>query len=87
MAFGFQNAAITTNAFAVTPSDTARVDALGFFVGGAGAVAVMPVYQETQPTPTPVVFQAPAGAMIPLTISRVMATGTTATNIVAFGPY
>jgi GTP cyclohydrolase III len=83
----FQASAITSNAFVVTPSDTARINALGFFVGGAGAVAVMPAYQEGATPPVPVTFQAAAGSLIPLAISRVMATGTTATNIIAFGPY
>lgn len=77
----------TDNAFAVTPDDDAVISAFGFYVGTTGDVAVMPVYQEGQDSPTPVVFVAvPAGAIISLNICRVMETDTTAGDLVAFGP-
>lgn len=79
---------LTTNdAFAVTTSDTTQVSAVGFYVGVAGNVAVMPVAEEAKASPVAVTFVGlPAGAVISLNISRFMATNTTATNIIAFGP-
>lgn len=74
--------------FAVTPSDTARVSAFGFYVGGSGNVSIMPMGEEGKQNPTPVVFTIPPQGFFirDIVISRFMATGTTATNIVAFGP-
>lgn len=78
---------ITTNAFAVTPSNSTKVSGFGLYVGTTGDVALMPVYQERLASPVAVTFTAcPAGMIIPLAFSRVMATNTTATNLVAFGP-
>jgi hypothetical protein len=72
-------------AFAVTPSDTTLIDAVGFYVGGAGNVTVRPYDQEGKTTPVDVTFTAPpVGTVIHLKISRIKATLTTATNIVAF---
>jgi hypothetical protein len=84
------------NAFPVTPSDTTIVSAFGFYVGGTGDVAVMPFAQESatvqspvngNTTPTAIVFKAcPVGLQVALKISRFMATATTASEIVGFGP-
>ena len=83
----FNATLITKNAQAVTPSDTVRVSFFGIYVGVAGNVTLMPADQEGRTTPTAVLFTAvPAGTIIPLYTSRVMATGTTATGIVGFGP-
>ena len=83
----FNASLVTVDAFDVTKSDTAIISAFGIYVGVTGDVSVMPSKQESAPTPTPVLFKAgPAGTTIHLSISRVMSTGTTATNIVAFGP-
>ncbi len=83
----FNATRVCTNAFAVTKSDTTVISAFGFYVGGAGDVTVMPAYQMGQPTPVAVLFKAvPLGTVIWLNISKVMETGTAATNIVAFGP-
>lgn len=77
---------VTTNAFAVTPSDSTIISAFGFYVGTTGDVAVMPMAQEGG-NATPVTFTAvPAGQIIALVCSRIMSTNTTASNIVAFGP-
>ncbi len=68
---------------AVTPSDTALLsDAThGLYVGGTGDVTV--IFAEDA-TNTPVTFKAvPVGAVLPVSVIRVMATNTTATNIVA----
>ncbi len=68
---------------AVTPSDTAQLsdDTHALYVGGAGDVTV--VFAEDA-TNTPVVFKAvPVGAILPISVIQVRATGTTATNIVA----
>ena len=78
---------ISTDAQAVTPSDSTVVSFFGFYVGATGDVAVMPSWQESEPTPTAVTFKSvPAGAIIPLSVCRIMATNTSATNIVGFGP-
>lgn len=63
----------------VTPSDTAQKSYVGFYVGNAGNVTV------TTETGRDVVFAGlPAGMIITLRITKIKATGTTATNIVGF---
>lgn len=75
-----------SRAVAVTPSDTAEISLVGFYVGGAGNVSVIP----ENPTlsggnPVAVVLNSvPAGAYINLRVRRINSTGTTATNIVGF---
>lgn len=83
----YNSSLVPTNAFAGVPNDTNRISGFGFYVGVSGDVAVMPAYQEGRDLPTAVVFTAvPAGQIIPLVISRLMATDTTATDIVILGP-
>lgn len=73
---------VTVNAFAITKSDTTVISAFGFYVGGTGDVAVMPFGGSTAVT-----FKAiPVGTIIPLAISKVLETGTSASLIVGFGP-
>ena len=69
------------NAAAVNPADGSDlpVFSTALFVGGAGAIKVDMVGGTTAVTLTGVV----AGSVLPLRVSRVYATGTTATNIVA----
>ena len=69
------------NAAAVTPADGSDLanPARALFVGGAGAVKVDMVGGTTAVTLTGVV----AGSVLPIRVSRVYSTGTTATNIVA----
>ena len=69
------------NAAAVTPADGADLAnaTTALFVGGAGAVKVDMVGGTTAVTLTGVL----AGSVLPLRVSRVYSTGTTATNIVA----
>lgn len=63
---------------AVTTSDTASNQYTYLYVGGAGNVSVIPEGSETA-----VVYSSvPAGQYIFLRVSKVNATGTTATNIV-----
>jgi hypothetical protein len=65
----------------VTPSDTVSQPGILLYVGGTGNVTLMTTNGQT------VLFAgAPAGQFIPATFARVMATGTTATNLVAMGP-
>lgn len=68
-------------AVAVVPSDAVdlAVPSRALYVGGAGDVtAIMTRGGNT------VVFKAvPVGTTLPVSVSRVMVTGTTATNIVA----
>lgn len=62
---------------AVTPSDTAAVAFSALYVGGAGNVKV------DTPFSTGVTFTGvPAGALLPVQVTKVYATGTTATSIV-----
>lgn len=66
------------NAFAITPSDTTRLRAVALYIGGAGNVAV-----EMEGNANVVTFSgALVGTFLPITVTRVLATGTTATNIV-----
>lgn len=77
---GSINASSARNAVAVTKSDsTVLSNVIGLFVGGAGAVTVVTSAGDT------VLFSAvPAGAVIPLVVTKVKSTGTDATGIVAF---
>lgn len=65
---------------AVTPNDNADLANVTrfLFVGGAGAIAVVTAGGETV-TMTGVA----AGSVLPIAVSRVKSTGTTATNIAA----
>ena len=64
---------------AVTPSDSTDLGAVrALFVGGAGNISVL-----AQGDTSPVVFTVPAGTILPIFASKVYATGTDATNIVA----
>lgn len=68
-----------SNYAAVTPSDTTIVGALALFVGTGGNVSV-----KANASATAVVFKnVPSGAILPISAWIVMATGTTATDIVA----
>tara|TARA_R110000787_G_scaffold99975_1_gene204778 strand:- start:186 stop:446 length:261 start_codon:yes stop_codon:yes gene_type:complete len=68
-----------SDAFAVTPSDSVDLAfiARSLFIGVAGTVSVITKEGTT------VSFTLPAGFILPLEVSRVRATGTTATGIVA----
>lgn len=65
----------------VTPSDTAPLGFLstGIFVGTAGNLAVV-MSDNTTVTLTGVT----AGSFLPISVTQVKSTGTTASNIVAF---
>ena len=71
-----------TIATAVTKSDsTVLTDVRGLYIGTTGDVAVT---MAGDATATAVTFVAvPAGAILPLCVSKVMSTNTTASNIVA----
>ena len=62
----------------VTTSDTAPISAKAFLASGAGNVAFVPSQGGNTITITIVV-----GQVYPIGVSRILATGTTATNIVA----
>ena len=72
---------INTNyegAVAVTPSDTTVIVGKAIYVGGAGNVAV------TTSAGTVVTFTAPpVGTVIPIAFTKIMATNTTATLLIA----
>lgn len=66
-----------TRAEAVTPSDTTEYDlGIAVYVGGAGDVVVEPFHGGNTVT-----FSPSAGDMLPVLCRRVLATGTTATDI------
>ena len=68
------------DAAAVTPSDSTRLNGVrGLYVGAAGNVAVKFDRNATVVTFTAV----PVGTILPISVVTVMATGTTATGIIA----
>ena len=73
-------AAPYVDAAAVTPSDGTDLTntTRGLFIGGAGNVTVIMANGETVTFTAPVV-----GTILPIRVTRVKATGTTATAIVA----
>lgn len=74
-------------AAAVTPSDTVDFTptyAKRLYIGTTGDVAVIPVNNYALANTTPVIYHAvPAGTYLNIQVARVMATGTTASNITA----
>ena len=71
---------IGRNFFAITPNDSTDIATRpdGIFVGGAGTIAM----QGTDDNAA--TFTVPAGVTLPLSPTRILATGTTATGIVGF---
>lgn len=68
------------SAYAVTKSDTTVLPTTrGLYVGGAGDVAVTMAEDQNNVTFTAV----PAGSILPVQVTKVLSTGTTATAIVA----
>jgi hypothetical protein len=69
------------DAAAVTPSDTLDLTTVTrwLYIGGAGNLAVVMFGTGTNLTLTGLL----AGTLLPMRVSRVKATGTTATNILA----
>lgn len=64
---------------AVTPSNSTELTGVrALWIGGAGDVAVIAVNDTVAVT-----FTVPSGTMLPIFAKKVMATGTSATNIVA----
>jgi hypothetical protein len=73
----FDNSRHPNGAQAVTTSDTAEVNYCGFYVGGTGDVKIDDAAGNT------VTFKAcPVGLLVHVGVTRIYATGTTATNIV-----
>jgi hypothetical protein len=68
---------------AITPSDTAVFTApiYAIYVGGTGNIAV-----KAAETGNTVTFTAvPTGTILPILVTQVLSTGTTATNLIGFG--
>jgi hypothetical protein len=64
---------------AVTPSNSTILTGVrAVWVGGAGDIAIMAVDDSAAVT-----FTVPSGTMLPVFAKQIMATGTSATNIVA----
>ena len=79
MAMGYFTA---TNAAAVTPNDTnalTRGKTAVLFVGGAGAITCRFSGEDADTVLTGVT----AGSLLPIEVTHIRATGTTATNMVA----
>lgn len=76
------NADPASSLIAVTPSDTTVYNPplRGLYVGGTGNVAVVAASDTSSVTLNTV----PAGTFVPVIASKVLATGTTATNIVGY---
>lgn len=75
-----QASAPATRAFAVTPSDTAALapTANALYIGSAGSIVVRPSASGADVTFTSV----PAGSILPVSVTAVRATGTTASGII-----
>ena len=84
MALGGDYSEPATSIVAVTKSDsTDLTGARGIYVGGAGDVAVKTVNGDSATTAVTISTVA-AGTILPIRITRVMSTNTTATAILAF---
>lgn len=71
-------------AYAVTKSDSTTYEGIvGIWVGGTGNIQVTPAGQNDD---SKVVIESiPAGVFIPLAVSKIWSTNTTATKMIAFG--
>ncbi|ASS55901.1 spike base protein, RCAP_Rcc01079 family [Rhizobium leguminosarum] len=71
--------------WAVTPSDSVdlAIPTRSLFVGGAGNLSVQAFDPTTKKIAAVVITGVPAGMILPIEVSRVNFTNTTATNIVA----
>jgi hypothetical protein len=85
MADRFQNTAPSlsgpaSHGFSVTPSDSALLSETtrGLYVGTAGDIAALMVSGASI-----ALSSVPAGSLLPLRLTKIMATGTTASGIVA----
>jgi hypothetical protein len=70
---------LASDAYSVTPSDATTQRAAALFVGGAGNVAV-----KTEDGTTLTFTNVQAGSILPVRVSQVLATNTTATTITGF---
>jgi hypothetical protein len=70
---------LASDAFAITPHDTNTQRAAALFVGGAGNVAV-----TTEDGTTLTFTGVQAGSVLPVKVTKVLSTGTTATTIAGF---
>lgn len=70
---------------AVTPSDTVNLsqETRAVYVGGAGAVACVMVNPFNQKEVNVTFAAVPVGTTLSISTKRILATGTTATNILA----
>ena len=69
------------NQVAITPSDSTDLAYISraLFIGGAGTIRVTPTSGQSAVT-----YTVPAGMILPIRVSRVWSTGTTATNVVSW---
>ncbi len=73
------------NGAEVTPADGSDLSFVSraLYVGGAGDLEVVMAGDHSSDGATLTIVGVPAGTLLPLAVSRVKATGTTATSIVA----
>lgn len=75
-----EHAAPGTKLVAVTPNDSTDLGVVrALYVGAGGNVAVVAIHDSSAVT----LVGVPTGTIIPVMVSKVMATNTTATSIVA----
>ncbi len=71
---------VARTAYAVTKSDSSVQNAKALYVGGAGDVAVI---MRDGPVAGSIFSAVPAGTFMPIEVTKVLSTGTTATLILA----
>jgi len=72
-------AGIASDAFAITPHDTNQQRAAALYTGSGGNIAV-----KTEDGTTVTFASAAAGTTLPIKVLQVLATGTTASNILGY---
>jgi hypothetical protein len=79
--FDFLHSSPASHAVVVSPNDNTDLTTYsrGLYVGAAGNLAVLMAQDSVSVTFNSV----PAGSLLPLAVKRVLATGTTAGNIIA----
>lgn len=70
---------LASDAFAVTPSDSTTQRSGALYTGSGGSIAV-----KTEDGSTITFVSAAAGAILPVKVVQILATGTTATGLVGF---
>jgi hypothetical protein len=70
---------LASDAFAITPSDSTQQRSGAIYAGAGGSIAV-----RTEDGTTLTFGNAAAGSIIPVKVTMILATGTTATGLIGF---